>query len=83
MMVREDHKPSISFIRYSNPLLSTGEEFSYLIEQSTNLLTWTSANVDLVSRVYLGEGQERVTYVLSGSADNLKTNFLRLRISSP
>jgi len=75
-------KPSISFIRYKDPIASTGEDFEYRIEESTNLRVWKTANVRLVSTIEIGEDMEQVTYQ-STSSSIQPSNFLRLRIISP
>jgi len=75
-------KPSISFIRYKDPIASTGEDFEYRIEESTNLRVWKTANVRLVSTIEIGEDMEQVTYQ-STSSSLQPSNFLRLRIISP
>ena len=83
MPIRQDNRPSISFIRYSNPLQSTDEAFTYHIEQSYNLRTWTPAEVFLMSKIDQGGGLERVTYVSPTSDEGKKVKFLRLKISTP
>ena len=36
-----DGRQGISFIRYKDPLQTTGEDFRYIVERSINLRTWT------------------------------------------
>ncbi len=74
-------KPTISFVKYKDPLSSTGENFEYIIEQSNNLKVWNPASVSLVSRIDIGDEMERVTYRSTSSKVD-PVMFLRLRISS-
>ena len=72
--------PKLSFIRFTNPFDSTGENFTYLIESSQDMINWTTANVDLVNQVEVAEGVERVTYTAKSSNNDSNTLFLRVRI---
>ena len=77
-----DGIPSISFLKYKDPLSSTGENFEYQIEESNNLRIWTPASVRLTSTIDIGDDMERVTYK-SNSAANNSVLFLRLRVVTP
>ena len=80
LMQPENGKTRISFVRYANPLSSTGEQFQYLIEESLDLRSWMPASVVLESQVNLGAGMERLTYEASQSTQPEVQKFLRLKI---
>ena len=73
-------KPRISFVRYSNPLSSTGEQFEYIIEESLDLRSWTPASVVLENKINIGGGMERHTYQTSQSFEPGAQKFIRLNI---
>lgn len=78
-----DGKQRISFIRYVNPLATTGEEYLYHVEQSQNLRTWNSAGLVLERSIALGAGMERVIYATDTALPPAARRFLRLRITTP
>ena len=47
LMDGTDGKQRISFIRYKNSIQTTGEDFRYKVEGSSNLRTWSGMNVVL------------------------------------
>lgn len=73
-------KPRISFVRYANPILSTGEQFEYIIEESFDLRTWLPASTTLENQIPIGGGMERVTYLADESTQPKVHKFLRLSI---
>jgi hypothetical protein len=78
-----DGKQRISFIRYINPLITTGEEFRYIVERSDNLRTWTESGLTLEGSQELGGGMERVIYVSNEKIQPGTRGFLRLRVEKP
>ena len=74
--------PIISFVRYQNPIEATGENFSYIVESSSDMVNWKTANVFLSSKIEIGEGVERVSYSANESNHIQKPLFLRVRIVS-
>jgi hypothetical protein len=78
-----DGKQRISFIRYINPLITTGEEFRYIVERSDNLRTWTASGLTLEGSQELGGGMERVIYVSNEKIQPGTRGFLRLRVEKP
>jgi hypothetical protein len=76
----ESGKSRISFVRYTNPLSSTGEQFDYIIEESLDLRTWVPASPTMENRIQIGGGMERVTYLASEPAQLKVHKFLRLTI---
>jgi hypothetical protein len=78
-----DGKQRISFIRYIDPLTTTGEEFRYIVERSDNLRTWTESGLTLEGSQELGGGMERVIYVSNEKIQPGTRGFLRLRVEKP
>ena len=78
-----DNKQRISFVRYKSPLSTTGEDFQYIVEQSTNLQTWESSGLVEESIIDLGENMERVTVMTTEAIKPGERKFLRLRVSVP
>jgi hypothetical protein len=78
-----DNKQRISFVRYKSPLSTTGEDFQYVVEQSTNLQTWESSGLVEESIIDLGENMERVTVMTTEAIKPGERKFLRLRVSVP
>ena len=50
LLQSEKGKPRISFVRYTDPLSATGEDFQYLIEESVDLRSWVPASVVLLQK---------------------------------
>ena len=73
-------RPRISFVRYSNLISATGEDFDYIIEESFDLRSWMPATVTLEDQINVGGGMERYTYLASESLQTDAPKFLRLRI---
>ena len=73
-------KTQISFVRYSNPLSATGEQFDYIIEESIDLRSWMPASVTLEDQINIGGGMQRHTYLANNSLQTNAPKFLRLRI---
>ena len=76
----ESGKSIISFVRYTNPISSTGEQFDYIIEESLDLRTWVPASPTMENRIQIGGGMERVTYLANEPARPKVHKFLRLTI---
>ena len=76
----ESGKSRISFVRYTNPISSTGEQFDYIIEESLDLRTWIPSSPTLENRIQIGGGMERVTYLANEPAQPKVHKFLRLTI---
>ena len=75
---------AISIVRFKSPLATTGENFQYHIEKSTDLRTWTSSGFkSSPHRVDLGAEMERVVYETDTPLPSGGRNFLRLRITTP
>jgi len=75
---------AISIVRFKSPLATTGENFQYHIEKSTDLRTWTSSGFkSSPHRVNLGAEMERVVYETDAPLPSGGRNFLRLRITTP
>ena len=64
--------PQLSFVRFTNPVDSTGENFTYLVESSEDMVNWTTANTRLINQVEVAEGMQRVTYTASSSLSGVK-----------
>jgi hypothetical protein len=76
--VLDDGKPRISYIRLSEEQASS-EMIEYIIEESTNLITWKLASdLTLENTMPLAGGYKRVTFVSDSSSEEEK--FLRLKI---
>ena len=80
-----DGKQRISFIRYKTPLQTTGEDFRYVVEKSTNLRTWSRFGVlhDASKDIDLGGSMERVTFTTEDPLRDGGKNFLRIRVYKP
>ena len=70
----------ISFVRYTDSITSTGENFDYLIEESENLRSWTPASVSLEQKINIGAGMERYVYSTEQSSTANTQKFLRIRV---
>jgi len=72
----------ITFIRRKSDVAT---DLTYTVERSTDLSTWTSANVSLVSSEDIGEGLEEVTYRSDqkfNEANSPKNQYLRIKVES-
>ncbi len=80
-----DGRQRISFIKYRDPIGSTGEDLRYVVEKSTNLRTWSLIGVNLESarNVDLGGGMDRVTFSTASPLRKGGKNFLRVRVYKP
>ena len=75
---------AISIVRFKSPLATTGENFKYHVEKSTDLRTWTNSGFkSSPRRVDLGGEMERVVYETEAVLPSGGRNFLRLRITTP
>ena len=85
LMDGTDGKQRISFIRYKNSIQTTGEDFRYKVEGSSNLRTWSGMNVVLetTKTVDLGGGMERVTFSTENALRKGGKSFLRVRVYKP
>ena len=75
----------IANIRYKNSIQTTGEDFRYKVEGSSNLRTWSGMNVVLetTKTVDLGGGMERVTFSTENALRKGGKSFLRVRVYKP
>ncbi len=80
LLQSEKGKPRISFVRYTDPLSATGEDFQYLIEESVDLRSWVPASVVLQNNINIGGGMERRTYQAEEPFQSGVQKFLRLSI---
>ena len=78
-----DNRQRLSFIRYKNPLSTTGEHFFYIVEQSTDLQTWSTQGLSLEKTVDLGGGMQRETWISDSPLSSGNRRFLRLRVALP
>jgi hypothetical protein len=78
-----DQRQRLSFIRYQDPLSTTGEHFFYIVEQSTDLQTWSTQGLSLEKSVDLGGGMQRETWISDSPLSSGNRRFLRLRIALP
>jgi len=80
-----DGRQGISFIRYQDPIQTTGEDLRYIVERSINLRTWTRVGVthDISRDINLGGGMERVTFYTDEPLRKGGKNFLRIRVYKP
>ena len=72
----------ITFIRRKTDVAT---DLTYTVERSTDLSTWTSTNVSLVSAEDIGDGLEEVTYRSDqkfNEANSPKNQYLRIKVES-
>lgn len=72
----------ITFIRRKT---DAATDLTYTVERSTDLSTWTSTNVSLVSAEDIGDGLEEVTYKSDqkfNEANSPKNQYLRIKVES-
>ena len=69
------------FVCFDDPQTTTGENFIYSVEESSDLHYWSPASVNLESEVHLGAGMKRLTYVSNTSTLPTRKTYLRLKIS--
>ena len=72
----------ITFIRRKTDVAT---DLTYTVERSTDLSTWTSTNVSLVSAEDIGDGLEEVTYKSDqkfNEANSPKNQYLRIKVET-
>ena len=72
----------ITFIRRKTDVAT---DLTYTVERSTDLSTWTSSNVSLVSAEDIGDGLEEVTYRSDqkfNEANSPKNQYLRIKVET-
>ena len=72
----------ITFIRFTDPQTTLGQNIRYIVEMSHNLTDWSEASVTLEKTIPIGGSRQRDTYVSSVLPSVTKPLFLRLKISS-
>jgi len=72
----------ITFIRFTDPQSTLGQNIKYIVEMSHDLRTWNEASVALENTIPIGGSRQRDTFVSSIQPSVSKPLFLRLKIIS-
>ena len=77
-----DRRNYISFNRYKDAFNTGDDRIEYIVETSTDLRTWSTTAVELVSTSDLGGGMEKAIFRTTNSRPVVGQQYLRVRVES-